>query len=401
MQNFITCSIPHKHKLGAWLSLAGVILVALNLRAATVTLAPIYDFIKHSFAINATTISIIGMLPALSFALFGLLAPRLTRLIGLERSLILGMLMTCIGQLLRGYVSQSALSLGLFSILSLGGMGLGNVLLPPAIKHYFPNHIGLLTSLYTVLTALSAAVPSLIAVPVTETMGWRFSISIWGVLAFIALLPWLGLLREHSATAHPTREATYRVYRWPIAWALTIMFSVGALSMYAYVAWLPKMLVSMTGISEATAGAALALYNAIGVPHSIVIPILLMRTKHPIYIICFASFCLCVGSLGLGYFPHFFWLWIFPIGLGAMFIPVGLTLINLRSKTEQGASALSGFVQGIGYFIAAIGPLLMGHLYAWSGQWLYSCWFIAAAGLIAGIAGAFAVRRVYIEDSSS
>jgi len=79
------------------------------------------------------------------------------------------------------------------------------------------------------------------------------------------------------------------------------MFSVGALTMYAYVAWLPKMLVSMTGISEATAGAALALYNAIGVPHSIVIPILLMRTKHSIYLIGFAAFCLCFGSLGLGY----------------------------------------------------------------------------------------------------
>lgn len=84
-----------------------------------------------------------------------------------------------------------------------------------------------------------------------------------------------------------------------------------------------------------------------------------------------------------------------------MFIPVGLTLINLRSKTEQGASALSGFVQGIGYFIAAIGPLLMGHLYTWSGNWLYSCWFIAIAGIIAGIAGTFAVRQVYIEDGTS
>lgn len=288
MQNIITSSIPPKHRLGTWLSLAGIILVALNLRTATVTLAPIYDYIEHSFAINATTISIIGMLPALSFALFGLLAPRLTHLVGLERSLIIAMLMTCIGQLLRGYVSQSALSLGLFSIISLGGMGLGNVLLPPAIKHYFPNHIGLLTSLYTVLTAVSASAPSLIAVPVTETMGWRFSISIWGILALIAFLPWLGLIQEHNATNYPTSKTTYKTYCWPTAWALAIMFSVGALSMYAYVAWLPKMLVSMAGISEVRAGVALAFYNAIGVPHSIIIPMLLMKKQNTQFMLLYS-----------------------------------------------------------------------------------------------------------------
>lgn len=84
-----------------------------------------------------------------------------------------------------------------------------------------------------------------------------------------------------------------------------------------------------------------------------------------------------------------------------MFIPLGLTLINLRSNTEQGANLLSGFVQGVGYLIAAIGPFLMGHLYAWSGNWLYSCWFVAIAGILAGIAGAFSVRKVYIEDSNN
>lgn len=387
------------NKLGAWLSLSGIILVALNLRAATVTLAPIYDYIEDSFTINAKAISIIGMLPALSFALFGFLAPRLTCRVGLVKSLIIAMLMTCIGQLLRGYLSQSVWTLGLFSIISLGGMGLGNVLLPPAIKHYFPNHIGLLTSLYTVLTALSASIPSLLVVPITETMGWRFSISIWGILAFIAFLPWLKLIQEHHTISHPITRNDFKICLWPTAWALAIMFSIGALSMYAYVAWLPKMLVSMVGISDSQAGMALALYNAVGVPHSLIIPTLLIKTKHPIYIIIFASLCLSIGSLCLGYLPHFFEFWIILIGLGAMFIPLGLTLINLRTKTEQGANALSGFVQGVGYLIATSGPILMGHLFVLSGNWLYSCWFIAIAGIIAGIVGAFSIRPIYLEDS--
>ena len=67
-----------------------------------------------------------------------------------------------------------------------GGMGLGNVLLPPAIKHYFPQRIGALTGLYLVLTTVSASLPSLVAVPMTDALGWRFSVGIWGVLGFAA-----------------------------------------------------------------------------------------------------------------------------------------------------------------------------------------------------------------------
>lgn len=216
MHNIISSTAP-EHRLSAWLSLLGIILVALNLRAATVTLAPIYNYIEQNFAINDKAISIIGMLPALSFALFGLLAPRSTRLVGLEKSLIIAMIMTSIGELLRRYLSQSAWSLGLFSFISLGGMGLGNVLLPPAIKHYFPNHIGLLTSLYTVLTALSASIPSLVAVPTTTTMGWRFAVGVWGMLAFIALLPWLALIQQHHITNHNINTSTYKASQWPTA----------------------------------------------------------------------------------------------------------------------------------------------------------------------------------------
>ncbi len=66
MHHIISSTAP-EHRLGAWLSLLGIILVALNLRDATVTLAPIYNYIEQNFAINDKAISIIGMLPSLSY----------------------------------------------------------------------------------------------------------------------------------------------------------------------------------------------------------------------------------------------------------------------------------------------------------------------------------------------
>ena len=43
---------------------------------------------------------------------------------------------------------------------------MGNVLLPPAVKKYFPDRIGLMTALYMTLMSVSATVPALIGSPI-------------------------------------------------------------------------------------------------------------------------------------------------------------------------------------------------------------------------------------------
>jgi hypothetical protein len=72
-------STPPMLRWGAFLAVLGIVLVALNLCAAVVSVPPIFDRIDQSFPISPTAQGIMGMLPDLSFALFGALAPRLTR----------------------------------------------------------------------------------------------------------------------------------------------------------------------------------------------------------------------------------------------------------------------------------------------------------------------------------
>jgi CP family cyanate transporter-like MFS transporter len=116
------------------------------------------------------------------FALFGTLAPWMARRVGLE----IAMAMVSVGALGRAYLSHSMVVFGLLWVVSLGRMGFGNMLLPPAIKHYFPRHIGALTSVYLVLTTIGASVPSLVAVPAAGALGWRTSVGMWGLLGLIA-----------------------------------------------------------------------------------------------------------------------------------------------------------------------------------------------------------------------
>lgn len=382
------------------LGMLGVSLVALNLRTAVVSLSPLYDFMRRSFAVSHSAQGIMGTLPVLCFAAFGLFGPRIGRAIGLERGMVLALLMIAAGEVLRAAFSPSIGVFGLISVLALGGIGLGNVLLPPAIKELFPDHVGALTSLYLVLVAVSAAAPPMLAVPLAHAFGWRLAIGSWALLAIVAALPWL-LIARRSHTPHEAGPAasTLQAWRWPTAWAITVLFAVGALAMYALIAWMPRLLTEQAGVDAATAGTMLAIYNLIGFPHSLVVPMILEKDRHPGWVILFATTCLCCGVLGLGFVPSASWLWIFPAGLGAMFIPIGLTLVNLRSRTKEGTASLSSFVQSAGYLISASGPLLFGWLNQLSGGWRVPCLFLAACGIVAGAAGMIAIRPVFIEDA--
>ncbi|MGI4878916.1 MAG: MFS transporter [Janthinobacterium lividum] len=374
-------------------------LVALNLRAAVVSLPPIYDAIAASFPISIAARSLMGALPLVCFAMFGLLARSASRRFGLEKSLLIAMAMVATGEFARAALSHSMLVFGSLSVICLGGMGMGNVLLPPAITHYFRDRVGTISGLFQVLMVVSASLPSLIAVPTTEALGWRTSVGLWSVLGLLAMLPWLRLTQAHDARDHPVSVASFAAWRWPTAWAIMIVFSMGPLVMYAMIAWLPQLLVDTAGVTRESAGTMLAVYNAVGLVHSMLIPVILTKLKRPFLVVLFAIACLATGTLGLAYAPHLPWPWIILAGAGAMLLNVGLTLVNMRSRTEEGTTALSSFVQSGGYLIAGFGPIVVGYLHLAAGSWIVPCWFMASTGIVAALAAVVALRPVYIEDA--
>ena len=226
-QRVAISSAPAETRSGRLVALAGIVLVALNLRAAVVSLPPVYDAIAESSPVGVAARSFMGTLPLVCFAVFGLLARVASRRWGLERSLLLSMAMVATGELARATLSHSMLVFGGLSIVCLGGMGMGNVLLPPAITHYFRDRIGTISGLFQVLMVVSASLPSLIAVPVTSAFGWRSSIGLWSVLALLAVLPWLRLAQVHDADAQVAGPPPVSAWRWPTAWAVMIVFSMG------------------------------------------------------------------------------------------------------------------------------------------------------------------------------
>ncbi|GAA0995967.1 MFS transporter [Subtercola frigoramans] len=394
---------------GRSLALVGIILVAANLRAAVAALSPIYADISADIPLSSLGIGVLGTLTPVCFALFGILTPLFQRHLRIESLLVIGLVATIVGTLVR-MLSPSYAVLVVGSVIVFAGMGVANVLLPPLVKKYFLDRLGLVTALYSTTLAISAMIPALVVVQLSAEAGWRSAVGVWGVLAIAALVPWIIMyfrdVRQNPdvrpvegviAVAPPGVAGRVRHSR--VAWALGILFGLTALNVYAAFAWMPQILLSIAGVDEAQAGVLLALYVAMGIPASLLIPVLAARLKNVGLLIWLGAGFYATGYLGLLLAPTVApWLWMILAGLGPLLFPLSLLLINLRTRTQEGAVALSGFAQGLGYLIGASGPLLVGVLHQVSGQWTGSLVFLLCTAGAVVIVGSIVAKPHFLED---
>ena len=391
---------------GRVVALLGIVLLALSLRSAVSAISPIIAEINQDIELSSVGVGIIGALPPIFFALAGLVAPRIAHRLGLELSISLAVILIVIGHLARGFAdSYSALVIG--SAVALAGMGVANVLLPPAVKRYFPDRIGTITAGYATLMSISTAIPALSAAPIADSYGWRVSLGVWSLTAAVAMVPWIVLFARHRRTvvdaAPEVIEAPpallNRMWRSRTAWAIAVAFAVSSINAYAMFAWLPRILVQTADVSHVAAGSLLALYSFVAVPASIIAPILVVRLRHPGWIIQAGVGFFVVGYTGLLLAPAAApWLWVGLIGLGPILFPVCLVLINLRTQSQLSSAALSGFVQGIGYTLGALGPLLVGVLHDLSRGWTVPILFLLAVGLVGIFSGVSLSKPRFVEQ---
>jgi CP family cyanate transporter-like MFS transporter len=396
---------------GRTVALLGLLLVALNLRTAVAAISPIVRFISVDIPLSSLDLGIIGAVAPIAFALSALFGAMSARRVGIERLLLLAIVAMIVGQALR------ALSTGfpaLFggTVIALIGAGICNVLLPPLVKRYFADRVGLVTSLYVTLISVSTAMAAALAAPIAETGGWRLSLGLWSALGITALIPWLTVLLRHRSEPTVTDEASdateieqphpqlaRRMWRSRTAWMIGIVFAVSTFSVYACVAWLPEILIDIAGLTTTQAGAYLAVWSIIGVPSALIIPMLTARLKNVSVIVYVGVAVFAVGYLGLLLVPTVATLlWVILIGAGPLMFPACLTLIGLRSRTQAGSVALSGVVQTIGYSFGALGPLMIGILHSATGDWTAALIVLLAISLVCLVVARSLSKPVFVED---
>lgn len=385
---------PATRALSPALVLAGLLLVAANLRAGITTVGPVLEEVRHDLGLSSLTASALISLPLLAFAVVSPVAPALARRLGLERTLGLGLAGLAAGLLIRSVPGRPLLWAGT----ALLGVAVAvlNVILPALVKRDFPTRIGQITGTYSALQAVFAALAAGLAVPVAAatSAGWRLPLGMWAGLALIAIGVLTPQLRRRPVGSpapddprlEPVRPAR-SPWRTTLGWQVTIFMALQSTGYFVLITWLPSIEES-AGVSPATAGVHQLLLNGLGIVGSIAASALIPRMRDQRTLGVVAPLLFGVAIAGVLAAPQLSAVWAVIAGIaGGASIVLALSLFGLRTVNHGQAAALSGMAQSVGYLVAAAGPIAVGALHDATGSWTPALLALLAVDLLLAVFG--------------
>ncbi|MEZ5086303.1 MAG: MFS transporter [Tessaracoccus sp.] len=383
----------HRRATSTWAALgtALVFLVALNLRPGLTTVGPLLPQIGQDEGLSEAAQGLLGSLPLLAFAAMSPLVHHLSKRFGMERAILLALVVLAAGTVVRSYTGHAGLWVG--TIIIGAAITIGNVLVSALVKRDYSSGISRATGIYSACITIGAAVASAAAVPNAEAVGWRGALAFWAIPALVMAVVWFprtlaaptatGSLTDQHALAPVTS-----VWRQPTAWLVTAFMGLQSTVFYILVTWLPTIEVT-AGVSERQAGWHLFIFQIVGILSALTIPRLMRRPESQVAAAVTASVPTLIGVAGLLVAPHLAVIWAIVAGLGSgASLVVALSLISLRGRTTLETTKLSGMAQSLGYLLAALGPVLTGFLAQTTGSWRAPLVFVctlAAAQVVAAI----------------
>jgi MFS transporter, CP family, cyanate transporter len=386
----VETSVRHRRPI---LLIAGILVVAANLRPALTGVGPLLDDIRADLGLSGSAAGLLTALPLLMFAVFSPVSSAVALRIGTERALWGGLVGLAAGILLRSAPVTGAIWVG--TAIVGASIAFFNVLLPSVVKRDFPRHLGLLIGIYSAVQSVVAALASGIAVPIAghSASGWRWSMAVWAALAVVAVVVWSPQLRRPSTRALPSAVKVRTPWHSALAWQVTSFMGLQSLVFYATIAWLPSIEKS-AGTSATAAGWLLFLFQIVSVISSLGSSALIQRLPDQRLLGLAAAASSVIGVIGLLVATSWSPLWMVLMGLGTgASIVIALSLFGLRTADHTQAAALSGMAQLVGYLVAAAGPVAAGALHDATDSWTPPLLLIAAFIVVQGCVIAYAGRN--------
>ena len=419
------------------LLLAGLLLVALNLRGPLSSVPPVITLVSDALSLTPAQAGLLTSIPVFCFAVITPPASMLIARLGPERSLYVALTGVFVGQVVRA--ASPSLWVALVGTTLLGaGITIGNVAVPVIITRDFQNRSAAVTGVYTATMNLGSAITTILTVPLAVTFSWRWALAGWAMLAIAAYVGWSAAIRRPPANTplpvankksddvrataltsdsavdieQPNSASAPDVLLTPIASSssatpnhppavmdrsmtrLTVLLTIALVgqagSFFAMMAWLPEILHHLID-ADLAAGANLsapfqlfAIFGAFGCP-------LLLHRGLPLRLVSMLFIALWLAlPVGLLLAPGAALVWIALAGAaqGGNFTIIFM-LVAGRAPSVAAARRSSAVVQTVGYLFAAVSPSLLGALFTATGGWTVPLWFII--GLLTVMAAALAI----------
>jgi CP family cyanate transporter-like MFS transporter len=274
------------------------------------------------------------------------------------------------------------------------GIASMTVLIPVLIKQRYPERVPGLTTAYATIMGSVAALASGIAVPLARWLpgGWQSSLASWALLALVSIVFWLPNARAPAPRVEATSSTSHPPWRTFVAWQVTAFMGLQSTVFYVAISWFPAIL-REHGFSASAAGWLLTLYQVAALLAGLAVPILIRRFKDQRGLAFCASLLAGLSVLGILIAPNHavFWMALLGCASGPSLI-LALSFMGLRARTQESAAALSLMAQGVGYLIAAFGPVVFGLLHDHTGGWTIGLVAVIAVAVTQGLCGLGAGR---------
>ena len=347
--------------------MAAVIVIAVNLRPSMAGIGPVLDRIQTDLQLSFTEASLLTMLPVLFMGAAMFLSYRLLHIASEKTCISAGLLIIALGSGLRWVVGDDV-SLILTAIIIGLGIAVIQAMLPAVLKRVYPTAVALFMGIYVTSIMGGAALASSLTPFVAEvTDSWRVSLGVWAFVALLALGLWWLIPSQHLGSGRPSNRSG-DLLRFRRTWMVGLFFGIGTASYTCVLAWLPPYYVDL-GWSGQKAGFMLTFMTSVEVVVGLLIPAL--AAKHPDRrpVLFGLIAVLLVGYAGLSWCPEtavYVWPLLLGVGIGGLF-PMSLIVSMDHFDDPERAGQLTSYVQGIGYVIAALSPLLAGYVKDWMG----------------------------------
>ena len=375
-------NVRAKPATAVWLMIS-VVLVALILRPSMAAVGPLLSSIRADVALSFSTASLLTMLPVMAMGLAMFFGMGVAKRFGEHRSIALSLVVIGLATVSRLFL-DSAVELILSAIAAGVGIAMIQALMPALIKSRFSDNVSLFMGLYVTAimggAALAASFSPFIQV---QTGSWRIGLAIWAVLAVLALVFWYAqrsvLPPLPQAGAGP--QASFFGNRR--AWLLAIFFGLGTASYTCVLAWLAPYYVEQ-GWSEQNAGLLLGFLTAMEVVSGLITPAIANRRRDKRGVVAVLLVLIIAGFCGLILSPQYLsllWPCLLGLGIGGLF-PMSLILSLDHLDNPRRAGGLTAFVQGIGYLIAGLSPLIAGMIRDQLGSFEWAWWSLTAVVVV-------------------
>lgn len=368
MENVRATSRP-----ATWLMFS-IILVALNLRPSMAAVGPLLSAICGDIPLSFSLASLLTMLPVMAMGLAMFFGIGVSQRLGEQRTVVLSLLIIGLATVSRLFL-DSAAELILSAVLAGIGIALIQALMPALIKSRFSDNVSVCMGLYVTSIMGGAAIAASFApLVMTRTDSWRVGLAIWAALALVALLFW-SAQRSRRPTPSAKSSSNESFFTNSRAWLLAIFFGLGTASYTCVLAWLAPYYVEK-GWSEQQAGLLLGFLTAMEVLSGLLTPAIANRSRDRRLVLVVLLTLIMAGFCGLILSPqHLSLLWpcLLGLGIGGLF-PMSLIVSLDHLDNPQRAGGLTAFVQGIGYLIAGLSPLMAGMIRDQMGSFEWAWW---------------------------